>query len=122
MAFFSNSLAIALAGLLLTGSVGVVTTNAAAQTPEIAQESKEEVRYRCVKWKKRCIHDQEQADKIAKTLKDLNCEVKIDAHNGHVDLKYRCPNWRKMSLASHADAHKWEAWLKKYGFETEHHH
>ncbi len=92
-------------------------------TPQAtSQEQKEEVRYRCVEWKTKHIHDEAQAKSISKTLTDLKCEVQQSSHNGHVDLKYRCPAWRKMSLKTHADAHKWEKWLKEYGFETEHHH
>ncbi|QDS95153.1 hypothetical protein FF011L_39400 [Roseimaritima multifibrata] len=89
---------------------------------EISQEKKEEVRYRCVEWQTKHIHEADQAKKISKTLTDLKCEVKQEQHNGHVDLKYRCPEWRRMLLDSHDDAHKWEKWLKTYGFQTEHHH
>ncbi len=90
--------------------------------PAVSQEHKEEVRYRCVKWQVKHIHDDEQAKKIGKTLSDLKCEVEQNEHNGHSDLKYRCANWRKMTLTTHKEAHQWEKWLQDYGFETEHHH
>ncbi|WP_237607330.1 hypothetical protein [Roseimaritima sediminicola] len=88
----------------------------------VAEGPKEEVRYRCVEWQTKHIHDNDKAGKIAKTLADLKCEVERAEHDGHIDLKYRCPEWRKMTLKTHEEAHKWEEWLKQYGFETEHHH
>lgn len=111
--------------LFTAGPANAVPANAVPAntvSANTAQEHKEEVRYRCAEWKTKHIHKVDQADKIAKTLKDLKCEVKRDEHDGHIDLKYRCPEWRKMILKTHPDAHKWENWLKQYGFETEHHH
>jgi hypothetical protein len=80
------------------------------------------VRYQLSDWKAKHIHDTKKADTITKTLKKLGCELKQDQHNGHVDVKYRCVKWRELKLDSHADAHKWEKWLKEYQFKTEHKH
>ena len=88
----------------------------------ISLSAAEIVRYRCPDWKARHIHDSKKADTIVDTLTKLKCEVKREAHNGHEDVKYRCPKWKAMSLKSHDEAHKWEKWLKAYGFETEHKH
>ena len=82
----------------------------------------EVVRYQCEKWRAQHVHDSKKADTIAKTLKQLGCELKKEQHNGHIDIKYRCPKWRQMELKSHEEAHKWEKWLKEYGFKTEHKH
>lgn len=84
--------------------------------------SAEIVRYHCKDWKAKHIHDEKKAETIAGTLKKLGCEVKQNSHNGHHDVKYRCPKWRELSLKTHAEASKWEKWLKEYGFETEHRH
>ena len=92
-----------------------------AALPAIAGAD-EIVRYQLSDWKAKHIHDAKKADTIAKTLKKLGCELKKDQHNGHIDVKYRCPKWRQLSLDSHADAHKWEKWLKEFGFKTEHKH
>ena len=109
-------------GLFLAAAVLLFAAAPSTVAAAPQKEQKEEVRYRCVDWKTKHIHKADQADKIAKTLKDLKCEVKREEHDGHIDLKYRCPDWRKMTLKTHADAHKWENWLKQYSFETEHHH
>ena len=80
------------------------------------------VRYQLTNWRAKHIHDQKKAEKIFTTLKKLGCEVKKNQHNGHVDVTYRCPKWRQLELDSHAEAHKWEAWLKEFEFRTEHKH
>ena len=80
------------------------------------------VRYQLPQWKAKHIHDAKKADTIAATLKKLGCELKKHQHNGHIDVQYRCPRWRELKLDSHADAHKWEKWLKEFEFKTEHKH
>ncbi|WP_168566935.1 amidohydrolase [Crateriforma spongiae] len=80
------------------------------------------VRYRCVEWKAKHIHEKKKADTIAETLKKLKCEVKRHAHGDHEDVQYRCPKWQALNLKTHDEAHKWEKWLKEYGFQTEHKH
>jgi hypothetical protein len=80
------------------------------------------VKYRAEKWQAKHIHDDKKAKTISATLTDLGCEVKQNAHNGHIDVKYRCPKWKQMELKTHEEAHKWEKWLKEYGFETKHEH
>lgn len=80
------------------------------------------VRYQLKDWKAKHIHDTKKSETIAKTLKKLKCEVKTEQHNGHIDLKYRCVKWQALKLESHDDAHKWEKWLKEFGFTTEHKH
>jgi len=82
----------------------------------------ENVLYRCVEWKAKHIHDAKKADTIAETLKKLKCEVERHAHNGHDDVKYRCKEWKTLELKTHDEAHKWETWLKEFGFETQHKH
>ena len=84
--------------------------------------SAEIVKYRCVEWKAKHIHDSEKADKISETLTSLGCELERHAHDGHEDVKYRCIEWRQLELESHEEAHQWEDWLKEFQFETEHHH
>ena len=85
-------------------------------------EAAETVQYRCVNWKKRHEHNQKQADQIVDTLKKLKCEVKVNPHNGHVDIAYRCPEWLEHTTDSHDNAHKLQNWLKALGFETKHEH
>ncbi|MEM6362826.1 MAG: hypothetical protein AAF539_12275 [Planctomycetota bacterium] len=100
--------------LILIGLIAVSTTTLASAA--------ESVRYRCVNWKAKHIHDTKKADTIEETLKKLKCEVKRHAHNGHDDVKYRCKEWKTLELKTHDEAHQWEAWLKQYGFETQHKH
>ena len=80
------------------------------------------VRYQLANWKAKHIHDTSRADVIQKTLTRLGCEVNKSQHNGHIDLTYRCPKWKQLTLDSHAEAHKWESWLKEFEFKTEHKH
>jgi len=92
-------------------AVGSTTTSAA-----------EIVRYRLTQWKSQHLHDATKSKKILATLEKLGCEIEKADHNGHIDVKYRCPEWKQLELKSHADAHKWESWLKEFKFETEHKH
>ncbi|TWT83892.1 hypothetical protein CA13_53660 [Planctomycetes bacterium CA13] len=89
--------------------------------PAIASAD-EVVRYQLTEWKAKHIHDEKKADTISKTLKKLGCELEKHQHDGHIDVKYRCPKWHELKLETHDEAHKWEAWLKEYGFKTEHKH
>lgn len=89
--------------------------------PSIAMAD-EIVRYQLTEWKAKHINDAKKAETIVKTLKKLGCELKQNKHNGHIDVKYRCVKWHEMKLDSHADAHKWEKWLKEFNFKTEHKH
>lgn len=88
----------------------------------VSVSADEIVRYRLTQWKRQHLHDATKAKKITETLTKLGCEVEKADHNGHIDVKYRCPQWKQLNLDSHADAQKWEAWLKEFKFETEHKH
>lgn len=84
--------------------------------------AEELVRYQLPNWKAKHVHDVGRAETIVKTLQKLGCEVKKSQHSGHVDVRYRCPKWRQLRLDSHAEAHKWEKWLKEFSFQTVHKH
>ncbi len=99
----------------------LLLTAVMALTPALVGAA-EIVRYRCPEWKAKHIHEKAKADTIAETLTKLKCEVKRHAHNGHEDVQYRCVKWQALELKTHDEAHKWEKWLKEYGFETEHKH
>ena len=105
----------------LHGSEVVSPNNAYSGTTE-GNESKEVVEYRLVKWKTAHAPNVEEGKKMATTLKKLKCEVRTSNHGNHIDVTYRCAAWKKLSLKDHPTAHKWESWLKKYGFETKHVH
>ena len=99
--------------LAAIGFLNVTTVRAA---------EKEVVEYRLEKWKTIHFHDAKAAKVHVDAVKKLGCEVKQADHDGHIDVTYRCAEWKKMSLKTHSDAHKWEEWLKKSGFETKHVH
>lgn len=82
----------------------------------------EVVEYRLAQWKTIHFDDAKAAKTHVDAVKKLGCEVKQDDHGGHIDVTYRCAEWKKMSLKTHSDAHKWEDWLKKSGFQTKHVH
>lgn len=108
---------LAVAALVASVTMGGMLVRAA----EPSAAASELVEYRLEKWK--TTHAEgDQKDKLAATLKKLRCEVKIASHGGHADVNYRCPKWQQLALKSHKEAHQWEGWLKKYGFETKHAH
>ena len=112
-----NGRMIAVAALVASVSLGGVLAPAAEPTTG----AKELVSYRLEKWK--TTHSEgDKADKLVGTLKKLRCEVKVGSHGGHTDVNYRCSKWQQLSLKSHEEAHQWESWLKKLGFETQHTH
>ena len=110
-----NSLFVALA------AVAFVSGNGAVAQADEAHE-KEVVEYRLQKWKTIHFHDVQKAKTHFDALKKLGCEVKQGDHDGHIGVTYRCAEWKKISPKTHSNAHKWEEWLKKSGFETKHVH
>jgi hypothetical protein len=84
--------------------------------------SNQEVSYRLTNWKAAHFNSEKDANKVLQTLKQLGCEARQEAHNGHTDVIYRCPSWRVHKAKSHDEAHQWEHWFKTYGFETKHEH
>lgn len=116
---------LALILLVLSGAaLGGMTLATVAAPPEaqFPAAAKELIRYRLVDW--RVVHTSkvQEAKKLAVTLTKLKCEVKQADHGNHVDIRYRCKEWKELQLPTHAAAHQWETWLKKYGFETVHEH
>ncbi|MDP6442611.1 MAG: hypothetical protein QGG36_08800 [Pirellulaceae bacterium] len=93
----------------------------ASWTPAEAA-NKEVVSFRLASWKAVHFKDEKEAKANHDFLKRLGCDVKQHEHDDHVDVQYRCPKWRNVTLKTHSSAHKMEAWLKKYGFETKHTH
>lgn len=82
----------------------------------------ETVAFRLPKAKSRHFDSADQANSNADTIRMLGCEVKQGSHGGHHDVSYRCPQWRVIGLEDPAEAHEWERWLKRNGFETRHEH
>jgi len=108
-----------IAVVALIASASMCGLFARATEPNTAE--KELVSYRLEKWK--TTHSEgDKAEKLVGTLKKLRCEVKVGSHGGHTDVNYRCPKWQQLALKSHEEAHQWESWLNKLGFETQHAH
>ena len=102
----------------MVGSVTLVSswaTTASAAANEI-------VKFRLTSVRRIHSHNAEEAKSFAMTLKKIGCECQVDKHGGHFDVVYQCPKWKQIKAQSHEEAHKWEAWLKKAGFETVHEH
>jgi len=57
-----------------------------------------------------------------KTFKTIKVECKQASHGDHIDVTFRCPKWQTLTLKTHAEAHQWQDFLKKIGFETKHAH
>ena len=103
--------------LTIAALVACCLTAANAQADQL-----ERVEYRLTEWKSLHFDKAEQAKQYYQTFKSIGCEAKQDSHGNHIDVAFRCPKWKSLSLKSHAEAHKWEAFLKKAGFETKHQH
>ena len=80
------------------------------------------VDFRLMQWRAKHCHDTGEADSHYKALKSLGCQVEKHEHNGHIDLRYRLPFWKSLALKSDQEAHKWQKYLNKMGFETKHEH
>lgn len=105
--------------LMLIPGLSLLAQTGRAESPNTA--SRELVQYQLDQWK--TTHaDGKHADQLVSTLKKLRCEVKVHSHGEHTDVNYRCEKWQTLSLKSHSEAHQWENWLKKYGFQTKHVH
>ncbi|MEO8495919.1 MAG: hypothetical protein ABI614_12665 [Planctomycetota bacterium] len=85
-------------------------------------DSLEKVDFRLMEWKSFHFDEADQAKQYYETFKGIGCECKQDTHGDHFDVSFRCPKWQSLTLKSHTEAHKWEAFLKKAGFETKHEH
>ena len=82
----------------------------------------EEVAYRLPRWKTVHIKDKAQMEEFVALMKGFGCEVRTEAHSGHVDTSVRCPEWKHIELPTHKVAQRWESWLAKNGFEVRHEH
>ncbi len=100
--------------------IAFVAMHITSASLEAAQ--REVVHYRLVASKTMHLDDEEEAKAIYQILKRLGCECEHADHGNHYDLHYRCPQWKSIELKSHAEAHRWEDWLKLVGFETRHEH
>lgn len=105
---------------LMTLLLALATIATFSLTAEAA--NKEIVRFRLEKWKSAHFKSAKKAEEHFTIMKSIGCEAKRHKHGDHVDVKYRCTKWRQLNLKSHAEAHRWEKWLKYYGFQTQHKH
>lgn len=80
------------------------------------------VQYGQTEWQAQHFEDERQAAEFMAMCKGLGCDVRKDAHSGHIDVTYRCTSRRNLTCVDHEDAHSLQAWLEKKGFETEHVH
>jgi hypothetical protein len=82
----------------------------------------ERVEYRLTGWKSVHFKDAAQAASYMKTFKSLHVECKQATHGDHIDVSFRCPKWQTLTLKSHSEAHNFQGFLSKIGFETKHAH
>lgn len=80
------------------------------------------VQYGQTEWQAQHFEDERQAAEFMAMCKGLGCDVRKDAHSGHIDVTYRCTSRRNLTCVDHEDAHSLQAWLEKKGFQTEHVH
>ena len=84
--------------------------------------AEEAIAYRLSDWHQMHFEDPVKAEQHLAAVRKLGCEVRQDAHDGHVDVVYRSARWQALEVASDELAHQWEDWLKGSGFETLHGH
>src|SRR5690606_34141223 len=84
--------------------------------------AEEAIAYRLSDWHEMHFEDPVKAEQHLAAVRKLGCEVRQDAHDGHVDVVYRSARWQALEVASDELAHQWEDWLKGSGFETLHGH
>lgn len=95
-----------------------------AQSPAPAESGKGKMLlgFRMQNWKVKHFDDATQATQFADTLKKLECEVKLEKHNGHMDVQCRTSLWKAVALETHDQVHQWKSWLDSNGFDTIHGH
>lgn len=103
-----------LLGLLCCLALSSVTTLDAAEI--------ERVEYRLTNWRSVHFGDAQQAASYMEIFKSIHVECKQVSHGDHIDVSFRCPKWQTLTLKTHADAHKWQGFLQKIGFDTKHDH
>ncbi len=86
------------------------------------QPHREIVNYRLTNWKTQHIHKEQEAGQLLTLYRALGCQTQSAQHAGHIDIKIHCPQWMELELPSHATAHRWQTFLNKAGFETQHSH
>ena len=106
--------------IVLFAVCAVAAFSFAAPAAQAAQ--RELVKFRLMTWKAAHFDDEKVATEQAATLEKIGCEVKQHKHGDHFDVSYRCTKWRSIAFKTHKEAHEWEHWLKKAGFETQHEH
>jgi len=102
-------------------AVAILASVSSLPSPVQAAEN-EVVEYRLTQQRTMHLDDEKISRQYHTTLQQLKCESNLDIHDGHIDLTYRCRQWRRVEFDSHAAAHKWEQWLKAFGFEVSHSH
>lgn len=80
------------------------------------------VAYRLTERRTTHVDDATEARQLVDRFKKLGCESSLDDHGRHLDVSFRLSVWKSMTLKSEENAHRWEDWLKKNGFETIHAH
>lgn len=89
---------------------------------EAQDEKAASVAYRLTERRTTHVDDPAEASQLVDTFKKLGCEATIDDHGRHLDVSFRLSVWKSITLKSEENAHRWEDWLKKNGFETIHAH
>ncbi|MCA9134805.1 MAG: hypothetical protein KDA45_16670 [Planctomycetales bacterium] len=82
----------------------------------------EVVEFRLQSWKVLHGSGSAQEAQLVEQLKQVGCEVAVEAHQGHADIRFRAPSWRDIHVADHATAEQWIAWFRQNGFEVRHEH
>ena len=80
------------------------------------------VKFRLASARTMHLHNPTEASQILNTMKMIGVQVTSKSHGDHQDATVSCPDWKTIGLVSEGQAHVWQEWLKKSGFETKHTH
>lgn len=89
---------------------------------EHGPEGEESIAYRLPNWKTLHFETADERKQLIAIAQGFGCEVRQETHDGHDDVLIRSPRWMHAEFPTHAAAAKWEQWLKRTGFETQHEH
>ncbi|MCA9051205.1 MAG: hypothetical protein KDA89_20855 [Planctomycetaceae bacterium] len=85
-------------------------------------EAAEVLSYRMADWSTHHSRDRGEASELTSILLAMGCEVRAQPHEDHDDVLYRCPQQMHIDLPTHQTVLRWESWMQRMVFRTQHVH
>lgn len=108
---------------LVVAATLFLTLQTTAQTAQnvgatTAKDAQKKIGFRMLNWKKRCVHNADEANQLIASLEKIGCEVVQANHNGHMDVSYRCPEWKTITVENDTFQAQWTNWMGTAGLDT----